>query len=53
MSGKVPATAPQTMARLPNFFPNTASPTAAPSTICDNESMVQRSRSALTSRKLH
>ena len=43
MSGMVPATAPQTMARLPMRRPSTTSPTAAPNTICDSESIEQRS----------
>ena len=43
MSGMVPATAPQTMARLPMRRPSTTSPTAAPNTICDSESIKQRS----------
>lgn len=37
-SGMVPAIAPYNKALLPAFFPKTASPTAAPNTICVSES---------------
>ena len=39
-SGIVPATAPHKIALLPTFLPKTASPTAAPNTICVKESIL-------------
>ena len=42
MSGIVPATAPQIIALLPMRRPKTASPTAAPNTICESESIAQK-----------
>ncbi len=40
-SGIVPAMAPYNKALLPIFFPNTASPTEAPNTICVSESNIK------------